>query len=126
MTAFDDIFPIGSKLGQHVIIIPIGSVVAHPSKIFPIRLKIPQSPRIIPIGMIKVVDNQTLGGWIRKERKAQGLTQAQLAGLCGVGTRFVHDLERGKASVHLGKALDVMHTLGIRLHLSGLSEHEST
>lgn len=75
--------------------------------------------------MIKVEDNRTLGRWVREERKTQGLTQAQLAGLCGVGIRFVHDLERGKSSIHLGKTLDLLQTLGLHLHLSGLTERES-
>lgn len=81
---------------------------------------------MIPIGMIRVEDSQVLGTWVRKERKAQGLTQAELAGLCGVGTRFVHDLERGKASVHLGKTLDLLQTLGLHLNLNGLTEGEPT
>lgn len=74
--------------------------------------------------MIRVDDCGGLGRTIRQERKSQGLTQAQLAGLCGVGTRFVHDLERGKPSVHLGKTIDVLQTLGLHLQLSGLTEHE--
>lgn len=91
---------------------------------FPIGLKKQFGGRIIPIGMIKLEDSHVLGRWVRNERKSQGLTQAQLAGLCGVGVRFVHDLERGKSSVHLGKTLDVLQTLGLNLHLSGLSHQE--
>lgn len=80
---------------------------------------------MLSLEMIKVENSQALGSWVRKERKAQGLTQVELAGLSGVGTRFVHDLERGKASVHLGKTLDLLQTLGLHLNLSGLTEQET-
>lgn len=75
--------------------------------------------------MIEIDDCAQLGQWVRNERKAQGLTQVQAAGLCGVGVRFMHDLERGKATLHLGKVLDVLQTLGLRLAINGLSGTES-
>ena len=50
-------------------------------------------------------------------RRAQGITQADLAGLCGVGTRFISDLENGKSTIALGKALQVMQGLGMELYL---------
>lgn len=76
--------------------------------------------------MIFLADCAQLGQLVRAERKAQGLTQVQAAGLCGVGVRFLHDLERGKSTAHLGKVLDVLSTLGIRVALTGLSEQESS
>ena len=33
--------------------------------------------------------------------------------------RFISELERGKPSVELGKVLDVLAVLGLRLHLTG-------
>jgi y4mF family transcriptional regulator len=56
-----------------------------------------------------------LGDTIRKVRKQQGLTQPQLAGACGTGIRFIVDLEQGKATCELEKALWVAANLGIRL-----------
>lgn len=47
-----------------------------------------------------------------------GLTQLNAAGLCGVGERFLSELERGKPTAQLGKTLQVMQRLGIRLELS--------
>lgn len=84
----------------------------------------PRGGDIIPIGMIRVEHSEALGALVKRERKNQGLTQAELAGLCGAGTRFVYDLERGKPSMHLGKTLDLLHTLGLHLHLSGLTEKD--
>lgn len=59
-----------------------------------------------------------LGRLLRKERKALGLTQAELALTSGTGLRFISDLENGKPTCQIGKTLTVMHTLGMRLTLS--------
>ena len=48
-----------------------------------------------------------LGGAIRAERKAQGLTQTQLAELCGVGLTYLSKLENGKDTAEIGKALHI-------------------
>lgn len=58
-----------------------------------------------------------MGARIREARKAQGLTQADLAGASGVGVRFVVDLEAGKPTCELEKALRVARMLGLRLRL---------
>ena len=68
---------------------------------------------------IALADASTLGVAVRQARKAHGLTQAELAGLAGAGPRFISELERGKASAELGKVLDVLAVLGLRLLLSG-------
>lgn len=62
---------------------------------------------------------EQLGGIVRKNRKEQGLTQAQLAALSGVGVRFVRELELGKASCQIGKVLTVVAMLGIDLKIDG-------
>ena len=41
---------------------------------------------------------EQLGKIIRKARKKQKLTQEQLAATCGVGVRFIRELEQGKIS----------------------------
>lgn len=61
---------------------------------------------------------EDLGSLIRKERKAMGLTQAELALTSGTGMRFLSDLENGKPTCQIGKTLTVLKTLGIRLTLS--------
>lgn len=61
---------------------------------------------------------EELGKFVRKQRKAMGLTQAELALASGTGMRFISDLENGKPTCHLGKTLIVLKTLGIRLTLS--------
>lgn len=55
------------------------------------------------------------GARIRLRRKAAGLTQSELALLIGAGVRFIVDLEAGKESCQLGKALAAAAALGLRL-----------
>jgi y4mF family transcriptional regulator len=58
-----------------------------------------------------------LGRAIREARVAMKLRQAEAALLCGVGVRFLSDLERGKETVRLGPTLKVIHGLGLALTL---------
>jgi y4mF family transcriptional regulator len=58
-----------------------------------------------------------IGKIIRASRKAQDLRQDELAGAAGVGLRFVVDLEAGKPTVQLGKALQVLQALGCALEI---------
>ena len=74
---------------------------------------------VFPIGKMKRInDCIALGRVVKAQRKGQRLTQIQAAGLSGVGLRFLHDRERGKSTLHLGKVIDVLATLGIRIHLA--------
>ena len=63
--------------------------------------------------MIKTRSTQELGKLIVHERKAQGLTQTQLAGLSGAGITFLSNLENGKQTAELGKTLNVLAELGL-------------
>ena len=63
-----------------------------------------------------------LGEVVRQQRKAQGLTQKELAGLCGVGVRFLGELERGKESCEIGKTLLIVKMLGISLMLEVMTD----
>lgn len=64
-----------------------------------------------------IKDTEALGSAIRHQRKSMGLTQLNAAGLCGVGERFLSELERGKPTVELGKVLQVLNRLGLRIVL---------
>mgnify|MGYP004489244855 FL=1 len=65
--------------------------------------------------MSEIGSTRELGKLISQERKHQGLTQVQLAGLSGVGTTFLSNLENGKPTAELGKTFDVLMTLGLDL-----------
>lgn len=63
----------------------------------------------VPLGNM---DSKSLGLIVHRERKAQKLRQAELAAAAGVGIRFIVDLEAGKPTLQLEKALHVLATLG--------------
>ena len=72
--------------------------------------------------MQTILDSKSLGLLIRTERKAQKLTQEQLAGLTGVGVRFVRELEAGKESCQVGRALQVAASLGLTVSVGRRQE----
>ncbi len=59
-----------------------------------------------------------IGKIIRDTRKQLGVTQKDLALTSGTGLRFIIDLEKGKDTCQIGKALTVMQTLGIKLDIT--------
>jgi len=69
--------------------------------------------------MKTLTNMKQLGQLVRKFRKAQGLTQEQLAAACGVGTRFIRELEQGKESCHMGKSMQVVGMLGMQILIDG-------
>ncbi len=65
--------------------------------------------------MIELTSAKALGQAIRDARVKMGLQQAQAALLCGVGIRFLSDLENGKETVRLEQARKVIAGLGLVL-----------
>ncbi len=61
----------------------------------------------------KIISALNIGAAIRKKRKDDGLTLSDAAALCGVGYRFMSDLENGKTTAQLGKVLQVLQALGL-------------
>ena len=61
---------------------------------------------------------EQIGKLIRETRKALGVTQKDLSLTSGTGLRFVIDLEKGKETCEIGKALTILHTLGIKMILT--------
>lgn len=68
--------------------------------------------------MKQINDAKSLGALVKQVRKSQRLTQEQLAAACGLGRRFVVELERGKATSHVGKIMQVLSALGLSLHIA--------
>lgn len=67
--------------------------------------------------MKTISHEKQLGRLIKEMRKQQGLTQKDLAGACGTGVRFIQDIEKGKSSCEIGKALGIIKMLGIKILL---------
>jgi len=57
-----------------------------------------------------------IGKLVRETRKAQGISQEQLAGVANTGVRFVSDLENGKPSIQVDKMIQVLEALGLGLY----------
>lgn len=67
-----------------------------------------------------------IGRVVRATRKAAGLRQDELAGAAGVGLRFLVELERGKPTAQIGKALQVLQALGCSLDIAPPPEPDGT
>jgi y4mF family transcriptional regulator len=67
---------------------------------------------------MKVSDANEFGNGLRKRRKKLNYTQQFLADFTGLSVSFISDLENGKETAELGKALYVANTLGLDVNLS--------
>lgn len=63
----------------------------------------------------RISNTSDIGSLVQRVRKSQQLSQQELAGACGLGTRFISDLEKGKPTCQIGKVLLVISMLGIKL-----------
>jgi len=74
----------------------------------------------LPIGKKTMIENATqFGAAVASARKALGLTQRELALAINSGERFIVDLEAGKPTAQLGKALAAAKAVGLRLAATG-------
>lgn len=68
---------------------------------------------------IWIKDVVQFGKVVRQVRKSQGLTQQELALTANTAPRFISDLENGKPTCQMGKALHVARCLGIQVGMDG-------
>ncbi len=67
---------------------------------------------------VRVNSATDFGAELRRRRNELGHTLAEAAALCRVGIRFLSELERGKPTAEIGRALKVARRLGLQLHLA--------
>ena len=60
-----------------------------------------------------VTDAKSFGQTLRERRKALGYTQAYLSEFSGFSVSFISDLENGKSTTEIGKALYLANLLGL-------------
>lgn len=60
-----------------------------------------------------VTDAKSFGKAIRKRRKQLGYTQAYLSEFTGMSVSFLSDLENGKPTIELEKAIRIANLLGM-------------
>jgi len=63
----------------------------------------------------RITGTQDLGNTLRAARHEQHLSQHELAQRCGCSQRLVSELERGKQTAEVGKALSLLTALGLSL-----------
>jgi len=71
---------------------------------------------MLPFGNMKHTP-KTVGELVKSTRKGMGVTQKDLDMTSGTGLRFIIEMEKGKPTCQLGKALTVLQTLGIKIEL---------
>ena len=65
----------------------------------------------------KISTPEELGRIIRFKRKEIGVRQEIAAGMTGVGTKFLSQLENGKETAELGKTLQVLRKIGLEIYI---------
>ena len=66
---------------------------------------------------MKVLDSKSFGEMIKAQRKKLGYTQKYICEVSGISASFISDLENGKTTVELGKAIYLTNLLGIDVEL---------
>ena len=84
----------------------------------PKRRRAPQRS-VMRTRYIRFGDAEELGALIRTRRARLGMTLGDAAICCGVGRRFLLDLESGKPTAQFAKVLQVLDTFGMGLALTG-------
>jgi len=64
---------------------------------------------------MKITDSKSLGQVIRERRKELNYTQAYLSEFTGFSVTFISDLERGKPTAEIEKAIRLVNILGMDL-----------
>ena len=65
-----------------------------------------------------ITDAKSFGMALRQRRKDLGYTQAFLAEFSGFSISFISDLENGKSTIELGKAIYLANLLGLDCSLT--------
>jgi y4mF family transcriptional regulator len=58
-----------------------------------------------------------IGRMVRCKRKQLGVLQEDAAGLSGVGTKFLSQLENGKETAEIGRVLRVLKSMGLEVYI---------
>lgn len=66
---------------------------------------------------MKLSDASDFGNAIKTRRKQLGYTQAYISEITGFSTSFISDLENGKKTAELGKALFLANLLGLDVEM---------
>lgn len=65
--------------------------------------------------MWQIFSTSDLGKAIRVRRRELGYTQSELADMLGIGVTYISNIENGKETAEIGKALRIVQMLGMDL-----------
>lgn len=71
---------------------------------------------------MRITSSEDFGKTLKERRKSLGYTQAYLAEFTGFSTSFISNLENGKETAELGKAIFLMNLLGLDLEVRNRGE----
>ena len=71
---------------------------------------------------MRIIDAAALGEAVCTRRKELKYTQRFLSEVKGLSISFISDFERGKETIEIGKALFLIHTLGLDISLERRGE----
>lgn len=60
---------------------------------------------------------EVIGSTILQRRKLLRITQVQLADMCDVSSRYIYEIEKGKANPSLDTLLRILHVLGLEFSI---------
>ena len=67
---------------------------------------------------MRIISSAKFGEAVRERRKALGYTQQDVSKVTGLSVSFLSDLERGKETAELGKAIFVAEMLGLDINVN--------
>ncbi len=67
---------------------------------------------------MKITDAESFGRTIKNRRKELGYTQRYISEFSGISISFLSDMENGKKTIELGKALLIANLLGLDVELN--------
>ena len=79
--------------------------------------KYPLDPRFNTPATTRVHSADALGALLRQRRKELGYTQQDIADMTGWSPRLIGELERGRATVGIGRVIDYANGLGVDIDL---------
>ena len=71
---------------------------------------------------MKITDSQSFGEAIKNRRKEMGYTQRYISEYTGFSISFISDLENGKSTAELGKAIFLANLLGLDINSTSRGE----
>ena len=66
---------------------------------------------------MKIYDAESFGLALRQRRKEMNYTQREISDLTGFSISFISDLENGKSTAEIGKAIYLANVLGLDIDI---------